>query len=413
MLTLAPDARRTFRLEQVRAVFGGVLETAGSTFLLLIAVRFYSLGSFEKSLLSIGAGTGLLLSPLAVWAMRTLELPPSRAAAMAYGLAGLILLFPALIPSPTVFIIACPLGVVLMASTIPLLTQMFQDNYPDERRGSLFAAAVVSRIVASGAFSLLGGWLLDSFAGATALLLFGFALSALGSALCLWLVPLRSPTEAESGMRLSGRPAFHLLVEDRMFRWTLISWMLMGFANLFMVPLRVEVLANPAYGVSLEPLQVALVTGVVPNISRLVMSRVWGALFDRVNFFLLRIALNIGFMAGILTFFTGFGWTGLVTGAVLFGVAMAGGDIAWSLWVTKIAPPERVADYMAVHTFFTGVRGIIAPFLAFQLIQTTAPSLLAIGCAALMIISCLLLVPEVKSIKRRRRAIPLLPEDPD
>ena len=33
--------------------------------------------------------------------------------------------------------------------------------------------------------------------------------------------------------------------QDRLFRRVLISWMLLGFGNLMMLPLRVEYLANP------------------------------------------------------------------------------------------------------------------------------------------------------------------------
>ncbi|MEZ5302399.1 MAG: hypothetical protein R3F11_17460 [Verrucomicrobiales bacterium] len=46
---------------------------------------------------------------------------------------------------------------------------------------------------------------------------------------------------------------------------------------------------------------------------------------------------------------------------------MGGGNIAWSLWVTKLAPADRVAEYMSVHTFTTGLRGMAAPFLGFWL----------------------------------------------
>jgi MFS family permease len=143
------------------------------------------------------------------------------------------------------------------------------------------------------------------------------------------------------------------------------------------------------------------------------MSRIWGHLFDRVNFFVLRIVLNIGFMVGILTFFMGGGWLSLVTGALVFGISVAGGDIAWSLWVTKIAPANRVAEYMSIHTFFTGIRGVIAPFLAFQLVQTLHPSVLAGFCAALIAMACLLLLPEARTIRVRRPAVPLLPEGED
>lgn len=76
----------------------------------------------------------------------------------------------------------------------------------------------------------------------------------------------------------------------------------MGFANLAMLPLRVEYLANPKYKLELTVGMVAVLTGVVPNLARLVLSPVWGWLFDRMNFFVLRVTLNLGFAIGILTF---------------------------------------------------------------------------------------------------------------
>src|SRR5262249_44070166 len=152
--------------------------------------------------------------------------------------------------------------------------------------------------------------------------------------------------------------------EDKTFRNALIAWMLVGFANLMMVPLRVEYLANPRYGVLLDnkPLAaglIAVLTGVIPNLARLAMSPGWGQLFDRVTFFVLRIALSPGFAVAILAFFTGNSLVGLIAGAIIFGISNAGGDLAWSLWVTKVAPPHRVAHYMSVHTFLTGLRGVI------------------------------------------------------
>ena len=34
----------------------------------------------------------------------------------------------------------------------------------------------------------------------------------------------------------------------------------------------------------------------------------------------------------------------MIGAAILFGISNAGGDVAWSLWVTKFAPAARVAD---------------------------------------------------------------------
>ena len=204
--------------------------------------------------------------------------------------------------------------------------------------------------------------------------------------------------------------ALRFAYADRIFRQTLIAWMLMGFANLMMIPMRVEMLANPKYGLSLTVVEIAFLTGVVPNVARIVLSPLWGWLFDRANFFVLRVVLNCGFAIGILTFFTSSDMTGLVIGAIVFGISNAGGDIAWSLWVTKFAPENRVADYMSVHTFFTGVRGLLAPITAFQLAKTLELTTLGWVAAGLIFASCALLLPEIKFGKGAKREEPLVEE---
>jgi len=186
-----------------------------------------------------------------------------------------------------------------------------------------------------------------------------------------------------------------------------------GFANLMMLPMRIEYLGNPAHGLARSAAEIAFLTGVVPNLARLVMNPVWGWLFDRTNFFALRIVLNCGFALGILAFFTSDTTTGLIMGAIIYGISTAGGDVAWGLWVTKFAPPGRVADYMGVHTFLTGIRGIAAPAVAFQLVQHFALSSLGWFSAILIVISTLLLLPEVGRDKARRKGEVLTEEVTD
>src|SRR5205085_9971702 len=141
---------------------------------------------------------------------------------------------------------------------------------------------------------------------------------------------------------------------------------------------------------------------------------IWGWLFDRMNFFLLRVVLNLGFALGILTFFTSATPAGLIFAAIVLGISTAGGDVAWSLWVTKFAPPERVADYMSVHTFFTGVRGVFAPLLAFWAVShvTRAAGFAYLGWfnAGLIVLATLLLVPEIPLGRSGRKASALVEE---
>ena len=44
------------------------------------------------------------------------------------------------------------------------------------------------------------------------------------------------------------------------------------------------------------------------------------------------------------------------------GVGFAGGMLAWNLGHQSFAPPHQDSQYMSVHVFLTGIRGLIAPF---------------------------------------------------
>ena len=92
---------------------------------------------------------------------------------------------------------------------------------------------------------------------------------------------------------------------------------------------------------------IALLTGVIPNIARLILSPIWGHLFDRMNFFTLRVTLNCGFAIGIFTFFVSNSFWGLVLGAIIFGISNAGGDVAWE-FVGDLDEHRRGVDHRRV-----------------------------------------------------------------
>jgi MFS family permease len=238
-------------------------------------------------------------------------------------------------------------------------------------------------------------------------LLLVFAVALAASSFCLARCPTQPITSQGGGHPLR---ALRYVREDALFRRTLLCWMLMGFANLMMLPLRIEYLASPRYQQEMTAALVALLTGVVPNLARLVLSPVWGYLFDHMNFFALRVTLNVGFAIGILTFFMTGSFAGMICGAVVYGISSAGGDVAWSLWVTKFAPPERTADYMSVHTFLTGVRGVLAPVTAFYLITQISLTSMALLSAGLIAAATLLLLPEIRMGKQARPSSVLVEE---
>jgi hypothetical protein len=406
----------TFHYERLRAVSSGILETAATTFLLLIAVRWFEAGAVAKALVAGGGSFGLMLAPAMVSLVERRHWHTSHAAGGLAALGAVCFVGMAAVPVLPVFVLGSILTLTSTSAAIPLLTQMYQENYPKLQRGQLFSKAVMIRIAVAALFAELGGRMLSGNLDRFRWLLLAFGAALAFSSFCLWRCPTR-PLTASGG----GHPfrALRFAREDKVFRMTLICWMLMGFANLMMLPMRVEYLANPRYGLALSTSTIALLTGVIPNIARLVLSPIWGRLFDRMNFFVLRAVLNLGFAIGILSFFMSDDLPGLILGAGVFGIANAGGDVAWSLWVTKFAPPDRVADYMSVHTFFTGVRGFLAPLTAFVLVKGLPVPLLENGVpilvlgwisAGLIVLSALLLVREARSGRRGRPAAALVEE---
>jgi MFS family permease len=394
--------RITYFYELWRAVTAGVLETAGATFLLTIAVKWFHAGPFAKAIVAGSGSLGLLVSPVIVGAVTSSRLAPSRAAAGILSVGATAFLLATAIPGLTTFVVCSVVAMASAASVIPLLTHMYQENYPEADRGRRFSRTVMIRIATAALFAKVAGDALTGHLEKYRWLLLVFTLALAFASFCLFHCPT-DPIPHDGG----DHPlrALRFVHEDKLFRRTLVCWMLMGFANLMMLPLRVEYLANPKYhhGQLVTVAMIAQMTGVIPNIARLVLSPVWGYLFDRMNFFALRVTLNIGFAAGILAFFTTASPAGLVLGAVVYGVSNAGGDVAWSLWVTKFAPAGRVAEYMSVHTFLTGVRGVLAPMFAFYSVSHLSLAVLAIFSSGLIMAATALLVPEIKFGRKARR----------
>jgi MFS family permease len=54
----------------------------------------------------------------------------------------------------------------------------------------------------------------------------------------------------------------------------------------------------------------------------------------------------------------------LYAATAIRGIAFGGGQLAWNLGHLDFAPAHKASQYMGVHVTLTGVRGLIAPFLA-------------------------------------------------
>ncbi len=410
MRGLAPEAAATYRLDMRGAVMQGMVETATQTFFLLIAVSVFDAGSVAKTLLVVSAPLGLLLNPAALMLVRSLRWTAAQGAA-AFHLVSAAGFFMAALPlSAWGFVVGSMVGGVGTTLAIPLLTQIYQNNYSKSERGNLFSRVVVVRVLAAAVFSYIGGKWLEQEPGHFRWMMLCFCAASVGGAMLLARMPSRQLMLVSSGNPLHG---LRHVGRDASFRWLLVSWLLMGFGNLMMLPLRVDFVANAEYGIRLPPKQVAMLTGVIPGLTMLCLTMVWGWLFDRLNFYVLRFLLNAFFVVGLILYFLIGGMVGFVTGSVAFGVAMSGGNIAWSLWVTKIAKPDDVAEYMSVHTALAGLRGLIAPAVGLWLASPATIGPLTWVAIGLIVGGSLILTTEATTISRRRPGEPVVPRDLD
>jgi MFS family permease len=389
--------RRTQRIDLARSIPTGLVQPLEASLILTIAIKQFDAAGWVKGLIAAGAGFGLLASPFLTAAARRSK-RPSMVVASTVSVVGALGFAAAALGSLWLLVIGAVIGLAANAAPIPLLTAMYQRNFDATDRGRRVGRGMTVRVLVSALGGLAMGallrnelslWWLVPVVGAVSMVTIAWTHRAFPSDRAL---PIPGHT--------SVLPHFHLVAEDGRLRRTLTAWMIMGFGNLMLLPLRVEYLTVPRYGIEADASTVALLTVTIPSVVRLLCTPGFGTLFDRLSFFSSRIAVNLLFALYVAAFFSGSSMVGLVIGSVVFGVAAAGGDLMWSLWVTKFAPPDRLADYMGLHTFFTGVRGVIAPMFGFLIIERTSLTTVAWLAAGAMLAASFVLLRD--AIEERR-----------
>lgn len=399
-LDLTPETRKVFKLECLRSAGAGVIESAGMTLLLLIAIRYFHLSESWKSLVATAGSLGLILGPLIVYWVQSHRIKVSIAGRFIAWFGGAMFLLMVFTKSPIVFALLSVAAMTCSTAKIPLISSLHQKFFPATMRGTLFSRAMMIRILSACTISILAGKLLQNEISHWPWVVLVFGLSFVFIGFCYTQYPAHILDRNAFHSPFSG---LHWLKKDRIFFWTIVSWMIMGFGNLMMLPLRVEYLSDENKGVWVSAEMVTFLTVVIPGLVRLVCVPIWGAVFDRISLFRLRILLNLFFAIHIFLFFhTDKLWALILAGAI-FGVAHSGGDVAWNLWVTRLAPCGRAADYMAVHTFMTGIRGLMAPFVGFWMLTViNYHSLSVISGCFILVASLFVLKPAIQNTDLKR-----------
>ena len=394
--------RRTFRLEMLRSLPQGFVETAMTTFAVFVAIRIFHLPAWMKGAIIASGGVGLLLSLFVVQLIRRRGWTVNHTAATFWALAAAGLgVAAASAGRPVLYFAGTCFAAVCLSSATPLMAQIYRKHYANENRGRLFSLSSLTRacmVVVAGYG--LGLWVEKQGYPPV------FAAYAGGSLLMAACVRAMAPVRLRASNRIRWFDAFSHVGENRAFAKLLATWMLLGLGNLMSMALFVEFVGNPAYGFGFDAKMSGLVTSTVPMAAFIVTVVPWGEVFDKLPFYRVRATVNLFFIAGILTYYLGSSLTTLCLGIALHGIARSGGNILWMLWTTRFAEEDRLSEYQSVHSFLTGIRWVLAPFLAYLCLEHLGPVSVATIASGLLLLGTLLIAPEIRDEFRQKSGSP-------
>ena len=274
-----------------------------------------------------------------------------------------------------VFVTKSPLFVILMtlsyagaAISIPAHTAILKQNYPDSHRARILGAARGSGMVVTVAAAYLAGKLLDYNDEFYRLILpIAGVLGVVGA-----LMFRRIKVQGEKDIVSVETPRFSLagtlgiLVKDRKFGLFTICFFVFGFANIMLRPL---VVLLPCDELKVSYGSCAKALAVVPQLFMVVGLYVWGRFVDATNPMTARSFFNMTVSFATLLLFFARSMTPVYLSVAISGLALGGSSLTWFIAVTYFAKRDEVARYMGVHTAFTGLRGLLAPFAGIGLMH--------------------------------------------
>jgi MFS family permease len=397
---LGTAEKQTLKMDMIQQTVHGLAIPLFQGIFILILVDYFNAGDTEKSWVSaalhFGFVLGLFIQPL------ILHFFSKRSAASLLTIfSGLFLGGAGLVTDLLLHVLLLLGHVVLLAMRINIVTALYADHYPMQKRAQLFSFGLMFSSLASVSLGFICSALFN-----IDLENYRWIYLTVGLLYCLSSIAIHNMPEDTTGLKnerkfikqalIQPLKNLYLVIKYPRFGYVILIWFIFGFANLWTAPVRVAYLAEAQDGLNLDPGLIALIVVVIPFVIRMIFYRFWAKIFDKYNFIVIRIVLSSIIGLGLLLFFVSYRVELVILGQIIFNIAFSGSTFAWNLWVTKIAPPGQSANFMSVHTFFTGIRGIIGPFVGFAVFRATSAQTIGIISICLILTSVLLLVPLIK-----------------
>lgn len=335
----------------------GVFVAITSSFVPVVARRLGA-DSFMMALVTAAPFVGNLSAVAAAYYLHGRRKMPFMVGA--WTVARALFLLVLFITTPVPFVLVVVVYWVIVSLPVPGYAEVMQKIYSNEYRGRAMSYVRVGMTACATLGTPLAGQLLD-IVGYQYLLPLA-AVFGIVSSLAFGRI------QVEESVATEKRPAsdiWRILVDDRRYRRFSLAFFVYGFGYLLPVALYPIFLVDELH---LSYSEVG-VLGLVYAAFWMGFYVVWGRTVDkRGAFWTVRTNVLLSAMLP-LGFFLAQDARTLALAYVFNGITVAGIDLGWLNAIMRLSPKERLADYTAVHSGLTGVRGLIAPFLGIALLS--------------------------------------------
>lgn len=396
MTELPADIKRSYRIDTFRQSADGIVQPLIESVFMLVAIQYFAVGDFWKGLIAASNFIGFLLSAPLTGFLNRSGVPRSRVLAILTSLAGLAMAFAAFSPSGIAFAVSVSLASAAVHLRQPFFTDLYGDLYPPESRARMISLGLRFNLVLVLVTGLAYGRILNIDLGLWRWIFVSAGLVLFAGAVLLSRLPGEKPVPRKENWLQSMALPFR----NPIFVYMQTAWMIIGFGNLWVQPLRSVYLAEQERGLGLSPILVTVILVVIPAATRLLFNPLWARLYQRLSIPVFRLFINLFFMTSIPLFFLTDKVVIIALASFLFGVGTSGSPFIWQLWVTRIVPTGETRIYQSAHAFLAGIRGISAPFIGFAVLQGVSFRTMGMISGSLALIATMMMLPLMRKNRR-------------
>ncbi len=351
--------RDAFKKDLLSTIFVGVFLASTTPFFGVIARRYFSASPFHLSIISSASGIGQLFTFYWGYIIRNRK-DKLRMVVIPGTLARSIFLLTPLVNSITLFLILILIYQIIAFISTPAYVEVIRAMYPDILRARLMGIVRMVNSLVVIIITPIAGKLISSI-GFRWTFFFG-AIFGIISSLIFSKIKLRQQDIGSTDSYVPIKSILSIPFLDRRFGTYLAIFFMYGVGNWLSSPIYPIVLVDRLQATSLQVGFISTVSSSVSAISYIF----WGRYIDRENpihalvlIFSLDFLIPFGYLLASIKPIYLF----VICSAVVSGIANAGIDLSVMNAIMNIAPKTEIASYMALHSTFVGIRGVIGPFL--------------------------------------------------